>query len=55
MQSQIPADKMAGAIAAMQKTNAAMNQGSTPLDPSTLPPAEMQGLQQVVLAQAACM
>ena len=55
MQGQIPADKMAAAIAAMQKSNAAMNQGGTPLDPSTLPPAEMQGLQQVVLAQAACM
>ena len=55
MQGQIPADKMAGAIAAMQKTNAAMNQGGTPLDPSTLPPAEMQGLQAVVLAQANCM
>jgi hypothetical protein len=54
MQGQIPADKMPGAIAAMRKTNAAMNT-NTPVDPSTLPPAEMQGLQQVVLAQAACM
>jgi hypothetical protein len=26
-----------------------------PLDPSQLPPAEMQGLQAVVLAQANCM
>jgi hypothetical protein len=55
MQGQIPADKMAAAIAAMRKSNAAMSEGGTPLDPSTLPPAEMQGLQQVVLAQAACM
>jgi len=55
MQRQIPADKMSAAIAAMQKSNAAMSVGGNPLDPSTLPPAEMQGLQQVVLAQAACM
>ena len=55
MQGQIPADKMPGAIAAMRKSNAAMSEGGTPLDPSQLPPAEMQGLQAVVLAQAACM
>ena len=55
MQGQIPADKMSAAIAAMRKSNAAMSEGGNPLDPSTLPPAEMQGLQQVVLAQAACM
>jgi hypothetical protein len=55
MQGQIPADKMPGAVAAMRKSNAAMAEGGTPLDPSQLPPAEMQGLQAVVLAQAACM
>ncbi len=55
MQGQIPADKMAGAVAAMRKSNAAMAEGGAPLDPSQLPPAEMQGLQAVVLAQAACM
>jgi hypothetical protein len=55
MQRQIPADKIPAAIAAMRKSNAAMSEGGNPLDPSTLPPAEMQGLQQVVLAQAACM
>jgi hypothetical protein len=55
MQGQIPADKMPAAVAAMRKSNAAMSEGGNPLDPSTLPPAEMQGLQQVVLAQAACM
>ena len=55
MQGQIPPDKMPGAIAAMRRSNAAMNQGGTPLDPSQLPPAEMQGLQAVVLAQANCM
>jgi len=55
MQGQIPPDKMSAAIAAMRKSNAAMSEGGNPLDPSTLPPAEMQGLQQVVLAQAACM
>jgi hypothetical protein len=55
MQGQIPADKMPGAIAAMQKSNAAMSEGGNPLDPSKLPPAEMQGLQAVVLAQANCM
>ena len=55
MQGQIPPDKMAGAIASMRRSNAAMNQGGVPLDPSQLPPAEMQGLQAVVLAQANCM
>jgi hypothetical protein len=55
MQGQIPADKMAGAIAAMRKSNASMAEGGSPLDPSSLPPAEMQGLQAVVLAQASCM
>ena len=55
MQGQIPANMMPAAISAMQKSNASMMQGGNPLDPSTLPPAEMQGLQQVVLAQAACM
>jgi hypothetical protein len=55
MQGQIPADKMPGAVAAMRKSNASMAEGGTPLDPSSLPPAEMQGLQAVVLAQAACM
>lgn len=55
MQGQIPSDKMPAAIAAMRKSNTAMSEGGNPLDPSTLPPAEMQGLQQVVLAQAACM
>jgi len=55
MQGQIPPDKMPGAIAAMRKSNAAMSQGGTPLDPSQLPPAEMAGLQAVVLAQANCM
>ena len=55
MQGQIPADKMAAAVAAMRKSNASMAEGGKPLDPSTLPPAEMQGLQAVVLAQAACM
>ena len=55
MQGQIPPDKMPGAIAAMRRSNAAMSQGGAPLDPSQLPPAEMQGLQAVVLAQANCM
>jgi hypothetical protein len=55
MQGQIPADKMPAAVAAMRKSNAAMSEGGNPLDPSTLPPAEMQGLQAVVLAQAYCM
>ena len=55
MQTQIPAELMPAAVAAMQKSNAAMSQGGTPLDPSTLPPDQMKGLQQVVLAQANCM
>jgi hypothetical protein len=55
MQGQIPADKMASAVAALRKSNAAMAEGGKPLDPSSLPPDQMQGLQQYVLAQAACM
>jgi hypothetical protein len=55
MQGKIPPELMPAAVAAMQKSNAAMSQGGNPLDPSTLPPDQMRGLQQVVLAQAACM
>jgi len=55
MLAQVPVAQQPAAISAMRKSNAAMNQGGTPLDPSSLPPAEMQGLQAVVLAQAACM
>ena len=55
MQPKIPPELMPAAIAAMQKSNAAMSEGGNPLDPSTLPPDQMRGLQQVVLAQAACM
>jgi len=55
MQAQVPAAQQPAAIAAIRKSNAAMNQGGSPLDPSSLPPEEMRGLQAVVLAQAACM
>src|SRR5258707_2964947 len=52
MQAQVPAAQQPAAIAAMRKTNAAMNQGGTPLDPSTLPPAEIRRLHADQLPQS---
>jgi hypothetical protein len=51
----VPADKRAAAIAGMRKSNAALQPGGNLLDPSTLTPEQMQGLDAVVLAQASCM
>lgn len=50
----LPADKRAAALAGMRKSNAAVRAGGAPLDPSTLTPEQMQGLNAVVLAQANC-
>jgi len=53
--SKMPADKRAAAVAGMRKSNAATQPGGNLLDPSTLTPEQMQGLDAVVIAQAACM
>ena len=50
-----PADKRAAAIAGMRKSNASTQPGGNLLDPSTLSPEQMQGLDAVVIAQASCM
>lgn len=50
----LPANQRAAALAGMRKSNAAVRAGGAPLDPSTLTPEQMQGLNAVVLAQAAC-
>jgi len=55
MSAKIPADKRAAAIAGMRKSNAATQPGGNLLDPSTLSQEQMQGLDAVVIAQAACM
>jgi hypothetical protein len=52
--AKIPADKHAGAAEALRKSNAAMAVGGQPLDPSSLPQDQMQGLDAFVLAQASC-
>ena len=53
--SKMPADKRAAAIAGMRKSNASTQPGGNLLDPSTLSPEQMQGLDAVVIAQASCM
>jgi len=53
--SKLPADKMAAAIEGMRKSNASTDPGGNLLDPSTLTPEQMQGLNAVVVAQASCM
>ena len=53
--SKMPADKRAAAIAGMRKSNAATQPGGNLLDPATLSPEQMQGLDAVVIAQASCM
>lgn len=54
MSAKVPPEKRAAAIAGMRKSNAAIASGA-PLDPSSLSPEQMQGLDAVVLAQASCM
>lgn len=53
--SKMPADKKAAAVAGLRKSNAATQPGGNLLDPSTLSPEQMQGLDAVVAAQASCM
>jgi hypothetical protein len=55
MSTKIPADQRADAAEALRRSWRAMSDTSRPLDPSTLPPNLMRGLQATVLAQADCM
>jgi len=55
MSAKVPADKRAAAVEGMRKSNAATQPGGNLLDPSTLTPEQMQGLNAVVAAQASCM
>jgi hypothetical protein len=55
MSDKVPADKRAAAISGMRKSNASTQPGGNLLDPSTLSQEQMQGLDAVVIAQAACM
>jgi len=55
MSTKVPADLQADAAEALRRSYRAMSDTSTPLDPSTLPPNLMKGLQAAVLAQADCM
>jgi hypothetical protein len=51
----IPGDVRADATVALRRSTKSMQDSATPLDPSTLPPNLMRGLQAYVLAQADCM
>jgi hypothetical protein len=55
MSSKVPADIRADAAEALRRANRAITDTSRPIDPSTLPPNLMKGLQATVLAQADCM
>jgi hypothetical protein len=55
MSTKIAPDIRADATEALRRAWKAMQDTSTPLDPSTLPPNLMKGLQATVLAQADCM
>ena len=55
MSTKIPADVRADAAEALRRSWQAMSNTSKPLDPSSLPPNLMKGLQAAVLAQADCM
>lgn len=51
----IPADQRANAIVGLRKSNQSVSVSGNLLNPSTLSPQEMQGLNAVVAAQAYCM
>ena len=51
----IPAGQRADAAAALVRSNRSMQEGGKPLDPSSLTPNQMRGLQAYVLAQSECM
>ncbi len=55
MYANVPPDKRAAAIDGMRRSNAITAPGGNLTDPSKLPPEQMQGLDIVVSAQAACM
>ena len=55
MSTKVPSDVRADAAEALRRSNRAMMDTSKPIDPSTLPPNLMKGLQATVLAQADCM
>jgi hypothetical protein len=55
MSANIPANQRAAALAGLRKSNASVEPGGMMPDPSTLSPEEMQGMQIIVAAQAACM
>ena len=51
----IPADQRANAVLGLRKSNQSVSVSGNLLNPSTLSPQEMQGLNAVVAAQAYCM
>ena len=53
--AKIPAASRADAAAALRRSTESMQVNATPLDPSSLPPNLMRGLQAYVLAQSECM
>jgi hypothetical protein len=55
MSTKITGAGRADAIAALRRSYQAMSDTSKSIDPATLPPNLMRGLQAVVLAQADCM
>jgi hypothetical protein len=55
MSAKVPNDVRVDATEALRRTYQAMSDTSKPIDPSTLPPNLMRGLQATVLAQADCM
>lgn len=55
MSSKLPADKRAAAVVGLRKSNAAVRDGASPVDPSQMTQEQMQGLNAVVAAQSYCM
>jgi hypothetical protein len=55
MSTKIPSDQRADAAEALRRSWKEMSNTSKSMDPSTLPPNLMRGLQAAVLAQADCM
>ncbi len=53
--TKIPADVRADAAEALRRSTKVMTDTSKSIDPSTLPPNLMKGLQAAVVAQADCM
>ena len=53
--ARMPAASRADAAAALRRSTQSMQDNATPLDPSSLPPNLMRGLQAYVLAQTECM